>query len=84
MIEADPLTMAQFATETVQLAAQAGPPGGLPEQAPGFVGEILGAVGEAGGDAAGGLGETIRGLVPGGSDAAGEAASRAADNASGR
>jgi hypothetical protein len=77
MIEATLPTMAQFATETVQFAAQAGPPADLPAQVPGFVSEILGAVGEAGSDAAGGLGDTISGLAPGGSDVAGEAAENA-------
>lgn len=65
MIEATLPTMAQFATEAVQFAAQAGPSGDLPAQVPGFVSEILGAVGEAGSDAAGEAADGAAGNAPG-------------------
>lgn len=74
MFETDPLTMAQFATDTAQIALQAGPPADLPGAVPDFVGNILGEIGSMAGAESGGLGETISGLTPDG-DAAADAAS---------
>jgi len=70
MFEADPLAMATVAQDAANLVAQAGPPSGLPEPVPDFVGEILDTVGSSAGDAKDGLGETIREITPGSSDAA--------------
>lgn len=67
MIEADPLTMATFATDAAQTIAQAGPPSDLPAPVPDFVGDILETVRTAAGE--GGLGERISELTPGGTEA---------------
>jgi hypothetical protein len=69
MFETDPLTMVQFATDTAQMAMQAGPPTDLPAQVPDFVGNILAEVNSMAGGESGGLGETISGMTPGGSEA---------------
>jgi len=69
MFEADPLTMIQFANDTVQMAMQAGPPTDLPAQVPDFVSNILAEVSSMVGGESGGLGETISGMTPGGSEA---------------
>ncbi|MFW5922252.1 MAG: hypothetical protein ACOCRC_02980 [Halodesulfurarchaeum sp.] len=68
MIEADPLTIAQMASDTAQTIMQAGPPSDLPAQVPDFVSSILDTVRSSAGE--GGLGEAISGLTPGGSEAA--------------
>lgn len=70
MFEASPITMVQFATDTVGMALQAGPPSELPAQVPDFVLDILNEIGSSAGGESGGLGETISGLTPGGSEAA--------------
>ncbi len=74
MFETDPLAAVTVAHDAVQTVALVGPPGGLPSQVPGFVGDILGEIGSMAGGAMDGIGETIRSLTPGGADAAGEAA----------
>ena len=56
------------------LLALVGPPGGLPAQVPGFVGDVLGEIGSLAGGAMDSIGETIRSLTPGGADSASEAA----------
>jgi hypothetical protein len=84
MIEADPLTIAQFAHDTAGMALQAGPPSDLPGAVPDFVGGILDEIGASAGEATDGLGETISGLTPGGSETSesvGSAAGAAAENA---
>ncbi|MFC6757721.1 MULTISPECIES: hypothetical protein [Haloarcula] len=74
MFETHPLAVLTVVHDAVQTVALVGPPGGLPEQVPGFVGDILGEIGSMPGGAMDGIGETIRGLTPGGADSADEAA----------
>lgn len=50
---------------------QPGPPGGLPDPVPDFVGDILGSIGEWLNDMTGNLGEIVSGIAGGGSDTAG-------------
>ena len=64
MIEADPLTIAQMATDATEVLLQGGPPTDLPAQVPDFVSEILSQVGAS----ADGLGETVSNITPGGSE----------------
>jgi hypothetical protein len=64
MIDADPLTIAQLATDTTQVLLQAGPPADLPTQVPDFVSEIMRAVGSS----ADGIGEAVSNITPGGSE----------------
>lgn len=89
MFETDPLTMVQFATDTTQMAMQAGPPTDLLAQVPEFVRNILTEISSAVGGESGGLGESISAMTPDGSEAgaaenATSAASGAADNAPSR
>jgi len=85
MIEAALPTMASFATDAAQMAAQAGPPTDLPANVPGFVSEIMREVGQSAGQSMDGLGETISELTSGGSEAAGnvDAAANASDATTG-
>lgn len=84
MFEADPLTIAQFATDAARMALQAGPPADLPGAVPDFVGNILGEVRSVAGEGGASIGETISGMTPGGDAAAGNATeigAEAAENA---
>ncbi|PSQ19573.1 hypothetical protein BRD00_01545 [Halobacteriales archaeon QS_8_69_26] len=79
MIETEPIATVQFATETATVLAQ-GPPSGLPEAVPDFVGEVLGGIRsflEGTVEFPGGL---VRDLTPGGP----ESAPGGPGNASGR
>ena len=54
------------ATAQPDEAGDAGPPSDLPDPAPDFVGDVLGAVGDFVGGSIEGLGDTVSGLTPGG------------------
>jgi hypothetical protein len=62
MIETDPLTVVQIGANTADVALQAGPPGGLPEQVPNFVSELLSQISAS----TEGLGEAVSEITSGG------------------
>lgn len=70
MFEADPLTMATFAHNAVDVAVHATASSDLPAQVPDFVGHILGEIGSTAHGAMDGLGQTISDMTPGGEAAA--------------
>lgn len=64
MIETDPVTLAQFATDAATTIAQ-GPPGGLPEPVPDFVGDVHDAIRSFLDGSVDTLGEAVSGVTPG-------------------
>ena len=84
MFELEPTLVATTLHDLSNALALVGPPGGLPEQVPTFVGDLLDTVGPAVDGTVDGLGDAVRSVTPGGpASAPADAASEAADAASG-